>query len=119
MSKLDRLVASVRTHGCLAISVGELRQAWGYKRTGSFITEKMRRWLGENGVAIGSESAYLPSEVRPGSTSHNVLLYDARKEGEIDRLFRFLDTVRRGETPYDKVLDYSRQLRKAVAIFKE
>jgi hypothetical protein len=119
MSRLSRLVASVRTHGCIAIGIGELRRAWGYKRTGAFITERMRRYLRDNGVAIGSEYRSLPSEVRPGSPSHNVLLYDAREQGEIQRLFRFLDTVRSGKTPYDMVLDYNTRLRRAAELFRE
>jgi hypothetical protein len=117
MTRWSRFVDRVRTNGCMAVSIGELRKVLGNPSPGMFITGKMHQCMRQKEIAIASNYTSLSNKERDAGPSLKVLLYDARRDSAMAKLFRALDAVRSGEVPLDNVPGYEMPLRSAMGLF--
>lgn len=107
----EELVDRVRTTGCIAITIGALKEACQSEQIrgarGRFPAGRMEVWLEHKKIALGNDVAgYARSD-------RWVLLYDARKDSDIAKLFEAVAAVREMKVPHSRVQEYARQLSSA------
>lgn len=107
----EELVERVQTQGCIAITIGSLKKACQSPQIrgarGKFPAGMMEEWLKHKRIALGNDVAgYARSD-------RLVLLYDARKDSDIAKLFETVDAVQKMKVPSSRVQEYARQLSSA------
>jgi hypothetical protein len=106
-----KLVERVQTEGYVAITIGSLKDACQSTHVrgarGTFPPSRIRAWLAGTKIALGND-------VRGDARRDRwVLLYDARKESNVAKLFQAVDAVQRKRVPCSRVQEYAQKLREA------